>query len=67
MNVPRAHQIKIAQATIRMSKEGALIAGGMNHKEAIRILRSIYPDSQIRYDLSKAGHEDKEIEKFMRP
>lgn len=65
-DVADKHQFKIATATIKMSKEGASIAGGMSHKEAVKVLRNYYSDGIIRRMLREAGHEEEEdIDRFM--
>jgi len=59
------HQFRVAISTIKMSKEGASIAGGMSHKEAVQVLRTYYSDGIIRRMLHEAGHGDEDINSFM--
>lgn len=48
LSVPEQHQRKIALNTLKLSKAGALIMGGMNHEGARQFLRSIgYSDVRI--------------------
>jgi hypothetical protein len=61
-NIFDKHQTKIAHDTLKMSKQGAHIMGGMNHKESINHLRKKgYSDSYIHNILKKYGHSDEEI------
>lgn len=64
-SVASKHQFKIATATIKMSKEGASIAGGMSHKEAVKVLRGYFSDGIIRRLLREAGHGEEDIDRFM--
>ena len=41
-DVARAHQLKIARATLKMSDEGAMIMGGMTKDEARKIINNHY-------------------------
>lgn len=59
------HQVKIALKTLKMHKVGASIMGGMNHKEAVKVLRKNgYSNEKIEGLLSKAGHDKEDIKKF---
>lgn len=64
-DVASKHQFKIATSTIKMSKEGASIAGGMSHKEAVKVLRGYFSDGIIRKLLQEAGHSEEDIDGFM--
>jgi hypothetical protein len=62
MDVPTKHQMKIALDTIKMSKMGAQMMGGMNHEEAIEFLLSHgYTSNQVKNMLLKAGHDANEF------
>jgi len=66
LSVPEYHQKRIALSTLKMSIMGAKIAGGMNHTEAIKFLKSIgYTDSWIKLYLKKAGHNPTEIQQLL--
>jgi hypothetical protein len=66
MEVSTVHQRKIAVDTLKMSKVGASIAGGMNHKEAVDFLRSInVSDDRIKKLLENSGHSVDDILEFM--
>jgi hypothetical protein len=65
-DVAANHQKKIALNTLKMSKIGANILGGMNHKEAVKFLRSIgYSDKKIAAALIQGGHGGADIKEFM--
>jgi hypothetical protein len=58
LSVPEQHQRKIALDTLRLSEVGAHIMGGMDHREAVRLLRDFgYSDTDIRIRLEAAGHD----------
>ena len=42
-DVPSQHQLKIARSTMKMHCAGASVAGGMDHKEAARLLGTSVP------------------------
>ena len=42
LTVSEKHQLKIARATIKMSKIGAQIMGGMTHKEAKEVIKKLH-------------------------
>ena len=66
LSVPEYHQKKIALSTLKMSITGAKIAGGMNHTEAIKFLKSIgYTMKWIKCSLEKAGHSSTEIQQLI--
>lgn len=66
MDVIIKHQVKIAISTLEMSKVGASIMGGMDHKEAVAVLRNHgMSDVLIRLNLLKAGHSEEDIKEFM--
>ena len=66
ISVPDKHQLKIAINTIKMSQAGAKVAGGMDHKGAIKVLKKNgYSDDKIIKMLKSAGHDDDDIKKFM--
>ena len=49
LSTPQKHQLKIAKDTLKMSKAGANVMGGMNHDEARKFLKSIgYSDQKIK-------------------
>jgi hypothetical protein len=64
-DIARSHQITIAKDTIVMSKEGASMAGGMDHKEAVKVLRDILSEGIIYHMLKDAGHTETDIKSFM--
>jgi len=66
MQVSTKHQRNIAVATLKMSKIGANIAGGMNHQEAIECLRDCnISDDRIIILLKNNGHSENDIIEFM--
>lgn len=66
-DVATKHQIKIAVKTLKMHKAGALIMGGMNHKEAVKVLRKAgWSDKKIQDALKKSGHSSSDIAAFMK-
>lgn len=65
LSTPDQHQKKIALDTLKLSRIGAKLMGGMNHKDAVIFLRKIkYPDTKIISILKKAGHSDSDINEF---
>lgn len=63
LTVPEQHRCKIALDTLRLNEVGARIMGGMDHREAVRLLKYFgYSDTDIRIRLQAAGHDPK---KFM--
>lgn len=66
LSVPQKHQKKIALDTLKMHKAGARIMGGMDHKQAVKFLRSIgYSSSKIKGLLTKAKHDPSDIAKWV--
>ena len=65
MQVSDLHQRNIALSTLKMSKIGASIAGGMNHKKAVKFLieYGIKKEMIIKI-LKNNNHTDKEIEEM---
>ena len=65
MQVSDLHQRNIALSTLKMSKIGASIAGGMNHKEAVKFLieYGIKKETIIKL-LKNNNYTDKEIEEM---
>ena len=60
------HRMRIAYATLKLHRFGAMISGGPDHREAVRVLRSLgVVDSKIRFHLELAGHDEYDIEEFM--
>ena len=41
LGVPERHQLKIARDTMKMHCTGALIMGGMNHREALAVIHKL--------------------------
>jgi len=65
--VPEEHQKKIALKTLKMSKAGALVMGGPNHAESVKILlKSGMSRSAIEKLLKQYGHSDDDINDFMK-
>ena len=65
-DVAANHQKKIALKTLKLSKIGAKLLGGMDHKEAVKFLRSIgYSDKKIAAALTQGGHGGADIKEFM--
>jgi hypothetical protein len=65
MEVSTTHKRNIAIATLKMSKEGASIMGGMNHKEAVKCLRDInISDDRIIKLLENVGYNQDDIAEF---
>jgi hypothetical protein len=59
------HQKSIAISTLKMSKIGASIAGGMNHKQAISfLLENGYTEKALKTCLTKNGHSETDIQEF---
>ena len=66
LSVPDKHQRKIALDTLKLSKVGASVLGGMNHKQAVEFLKKIgYSDEKLKSMLKAAGHSDEEIKGMM--
>jgi hypothetical protein len=66
LSVPEKHQLKVALDTLKMSRAGATIMGGMNHTEAVAFLRKVgYTDSKIKQIIIHHGHTKEEAEKMM--
>jgi hypothetical protein len=66
MGVPEKHQLKIALDTLKLNKVGAMVMGGMNHKEAVAFLRKVgYSDEKIKSILKFNQHSDAEIKEMM--
>jgi vacuolar-type H+-ATPase subunit H len=64
-SVGKSHQRKIALSTLKMSKVGASMMGGMSHKEAVEFLIDDGLSKQKIIDiLKKNGHDDKDIKEF---
>ena len=60
------HQRRIAIATLKLSKSGALILGGMTHKEACAFLRrNDWSDTRLRAHLSRHEHPEGDILEFL--
>lgn len=67
LSIPQRHQLTIARKTLYMSREGALIAGGMDHKQAVKFLESVgYSQDKIIMTLRRAAHSEADIKEFMR-
>jgi hypothetical protein len=65
LSVPDKHRKKIALATLKMSKSGALVMGGMDHKDAVEFLMSIgYVRRKIEALLKGYSHSSKDIKGF---
>jgi hypothetical protein len=59
VNVFETHQKRIALATLRLSKAGAVVMGGMTHKEAVQYLKKLgISEDWIRAQLKVYGHSD---------
>jgi len=59
------NQVKVALETLKLSEFGAEALGGMNHKEAVKILlKNNYKKDDIVKMLLKAGFSKNEILKF---
>lgn len=59
---PYGHQLKIARSTLKLSRQGAAIMGGMTHEQAIRVLmQNGVSVRSINDALRKAGHSLSEI------
>lgn len=59
LSVPEEHQRKIAVRTLVLSEQGARIMGGMDHREAVKVLKSFcYSDRFIVERMQRAGHDD---------
>jgi hypothetical protein len=66
LGVPEKHQLKVALDTLKLNKVGAMVMGGMSHKEAIAFLRSIgYSDEKIKSILQFNKHSEDEIKELM--
>ena len=66
LSVIELHQRRIALDTLRMHEVGARIMGGMDHLEAVKVLRRLgHDDKDIRARLETAGHLPEDITKFM--
>lgn len=65
MQVSDLHQRNIALSTLKMSKIGASIAGGMNYKEAVQFLLEYGIEKEKIVKLLKNNnYTDKEIEEM---
>lgn len=64
--VADTHQQKIAVSTLKMSRMGAQIAGGMDHAVAVAVLKDAgWSPAKIASQLKKAGHGGTDIKKWM--
>jgi hypothetical protein len=62
MIVSDLHQRNIALSTLKMSKVGAMVAGGMNHKEAVDFLLNYgIAKEKIITLLKNNNHSDEDI------
>jgi hypothetical protein len=67
MNVFENEQKKIALATLRLSKVGADVVGGMTHQQAVQYLKKLgISEDWIRAQLKDYGHYDEDIAEFMK-
>jgi hypothetical protein len=67
LSVPEKHQRNIALKTLELSEVGAHIMGGMDHRGAVKVLRSFgYSDADIRSRLKAVTHETEAIDRFMK-
>lgn len=65
LSVPEKQRKRIALLTLKISKAGALVAGGMDHKGAVKFLISIgYSRKKIEALLRGHSHSDKDIKGF---
>lgn len=66
LSVPEKHQRMIALKTLTMHEAGASIMGGMNHRQAVEVLRNLGMDNlAIKSRLMAAGHDAAAIARFM--
>lgn len=67
LTIPEMHQRRIAFRTLMMSVVGASIAGGMDHAQAVKVLRKCgHSDRFIEAHLKVAGHSSEDIGRWMR-
>lgn len=67
MDIATKHQNKIAWDTLKLSQSGALILGGMNHKEAINhLLNAGYGIIQVINKLRANGFNNDEIQELIK-
>lgn len=66
LSIPEKHQLKVALDTLKLNKVGAMVMGGMNHKEAVAFLRRVgYSDEKIKSILKFNEHSENEIKEIM--
>jgi hypothetical protein len=59
------NQKSVAISTLKLSKVGASIMGGMNHKEAVSfLLESGYKEDVVKNLLRRNGHNEEDIKEF---
>ena len=64
--IPEQHQKRIALATLKLSEIGASIIGGMDHLDAVRVLRRFgYNDIILKNKLIRYGHNPRDIERML--
>ncbi len=55
MDVFKKHQLRIAKATLKMHCVGALVMGGMNHPQAIAIIKEFTGKTNSRFSDCTCG------------
>jgi len=66
LSVPELHQRRVAIKTLQLSEVGARIMGGMDHIQAVKVLRGFgHSDRDIRTRLETASYDAQSIIKFM--
>lgn len=66
LTVPDRHQRRIALDTLRLHEVGASILGGMDHRQAVQVLRGFgYTDQDIATRLKTAGHDETAIARYL--
>jgi hypothetical protein len=59
------HQLKIAKDTLKMSDAGALVAGGMSKRDAVKLIVKHHGIDKAKQLLSKSGHSETETVKLL--
>jgi len=65
IDVFQKHQTKIAFDTLKLSKTGALVMGGMDHKAAVKFLYKPESETELRALLKAYCHSSHDIEEWI--
>lgn len=65
LDVAKKHQTKIAFDTLKLSKTGAMVMGGMDHKEAVKFLYKPESEVELRALLRAYCHPPRDINEWI--